>query len=60
MHQHNVVPFPGTTKESHLLSNIAAMKVMITPEELQLLNHLEKPKGNRYTETSMKAYGFDE
>jgi aryl-alcohol dehydrogenase-like predicted oxidoreductase len=58
--QQNVVPIPGTTKEAHLLSNIAANKVRFTAEELEKLNTLETASGYRYTEDAMKVYGFDD
>jgi aryl-alcohol dehydrogenase-like predicted oxidoreductase len=55
----NVIPIPGTTKEKHLLTNIAAEKINLSEDELVLLDNLEEAKGSRYTESTMKIYGFD-
>lgn len=60
MHQPGVVPIPGTTKQSHLLSNIAANNIELTHEELAILDQLGEAKGYRYTEAAMYAYGFEE
>lgn len=60
MHQPNVIPIPGTTKEAHLLTNSHAESVELTNEELFLLNKLPEAKGYRYVEAAMKAYGFDD
>lgn len=60
MHQPHVVPIPGTTKEAHLLANIHANKVSLTPEELDLLNGLTPAKGARYPEAALKVYGMPE
>lgn len=56
----NVVPIPGTTKEKHLLTNIAAEKVVLSKEDMALLDSLGEAKGMRYPESAMKTYGLDE
>jgi len=58
--QPGVVPIPGTTKKKHLLSNIDAEKVILTEDEVKILNTLNEAKGFRYTEAAMKAFGFEE
>lgn len=60
MGQSNVVPIPGTTKIHNLLSNIDAMSVQLSEADYQLLNKLAQPKGERYTESYMKAFQFDD
>src|SRR3990167_103535 len=60
MHQKDVVPIPGTTKLSHLLSNIGANDVTFTHDELKLLNDLSEAQGYRYTEATLRVYGFDD
>ncbi len=56
--QENVIPIPGTTKEANLLSNIAAMSIRLSAEDLQSLNALDQARGHRYTEEAMKMYGL--
>ncbi|EKD71751.1 MAG: aldo/keto reductase, partial [uncultured bacterium] len=60
MQHDNVIPIPGTTKEKNLLSNIRAQDIRLTDGEIKSLNELQKPIGDRYTESSMKAFEFDE
>lgn len=60
MSQPGVVPIPGTTKKSHLLSNINASQVALTAEALSMLNKLPHAKGMRYSEAAMRAYGFED
>ncbi len=55
-----VSPIFGTTKEDNLKSNILAMSLELSAQELTELNSLAGAKGLRYTETAMKAYGFDQ
>lgn len=60
MSQLGVVPIPGTTKELHLLSNIKASQIILTPEDLSVLKDLPHAEGMRYTKAAMIAYGFDD
>lgn len=54
----NIVPIPGTTKQSHLEENLAALDLTLTREELERINELA-PKGvaagERYPEMGMKV-----
>jgi len=53
-----IVPIPGTTKQSHLEENLAALDLTFTREELEHINELA-PKGvaagERYPEMGMKV-----
>jgi len=53
-----IVPIPGTTKQSHLEENLAALDLTFTREELERINELA-PKGiaagERYPEMGMKV-----
>lgn len=60
MHQQGVVPIPGTTKLSHLLSNVSARDITLSEQDLEILNKLESAQGYRYTEAAMRAYGFED
>lgn len=60
MQHDNVVPIFGTTKEKNLLNNVRAQDIKLTDSEIKSLNELQKPHGDRYTESSMKAFEFDE
>jgi aryl-alcohol dehydrogenase-like predicted oxidoreductase len=57
MHQ-DIVPIPGTTKESHLLSNIATEQINLTADELTLLNNFNPAQGGCYTDTTMKNFNL--
>lgn len=52
----NIIPIPGTTKRTHLESNIKAIEICLSPEEL---SHLDKiapfgiAAGKRYHESGM-------
>ena len=60
MHQKGVIPIPGTTKLSHLLSNIGANDIKYTHDELKMLDDLGEAQGYRYTEATLRTYGFDD
>lgn len=60
MQHENVIPIPGTTKEKNLLSNIQAQNIKLSDTEIKSLDELQKPIGDRYTESSMKEFEFDE
>jgi aryl-alcohol dehydrogenase-like predicted oxidoreductase len=60
MHQSNVLPIPGTTKETHLLSNIHSESIVLEEDNLTQLSELGCAQGYRYTEAAMKAYGFED
>jgi aryl-alcohol dehydrogenase-like predicted oxidoreductase len=53
-----IVPIPGTTRRAHLEENIAALELMLSPEDLARLNEVA-PKGvtagERYAERAMKV-----
>jgi aryl-alcohol dehydrogenase-like predicted oxidoreductase len=53
----NVVPIPGTTRRAHLEENIAALELILAPEDLERINEVA-PKGvtagERYPERAMK------
>jgi aryl-alcohol dehydrogenase-like predicted oxidoreductase len=52
----DVVSIPGTTKLPHLESNLAAMDVVLTPDDMARLEPLSaKVKGERYNEAGMRA-----
>lgn len=59
LHQENVVPIPGTTKEKNLMMNVQAGAIQFAEKELSLLSGLSEAKGYRYTEAAMKAYGLE-
>lgn len=51
-----VVTIPGTTKLSHLESNLGALEVELTPQDLEELAPLaSQVRGDRYTEGGMAA-----
>jgi aryl-alcohol dehydrogenase-like predicted oxidoreductase len=54
----DIVPIPGTTKQSHLEENLAALELTFTRQELERINELA-PKGiaagERYPEMGMKV-----
>lgn len=60
MQHENVIPIFGTTKEKNLLNNIRSQDIKLTDSETKSLNELQKPHGDRYTESSMKAFELDE
>ncbi len=60
MQHDNVIPIFGTTKEKNLISNIQAQNIRLSDTDIKSLNELQKPIGDRYTESSMKAFEFDE
>ncbi len=63
MYQENVVPIPGTKRLKYIIENADACKVNLSEDEFNQLNTISKKfkvKGQRYTETAMKSYGFDE
>ncbi len=49
-----IVPIPGTTKISRLEENQKAVEVQLSKEELELLNNLTQPKGDRYAPGMMR------
>jgi len=52
----DVVTIPGTTKRSHLESNLGALEVELSPEDLKDLEPLSgRVKGERYNEAGMRA-----
>lgn len=56
----DIVPIPGTTKQSHLEQNVAALKLKLTPEDLQELEAAMPPSaisGSRYSEAMMRMLG---
>jgi aryl-alcohol dehydrogenase-like predicted oxidoreductase len=54
----HVVAIPGTTRRSHLDSNVAALRVELTDEDLRSLDALvERVRGARYNEAGMAAVG---
>ena len=55
-----VVPIPGTTKKSNLLSNISAEKLVLKSEDLTTLDQLDSAQGHRYSEAAMKAFNFND
>ena len=54
------IAIAGTTKEKNLISNIKALEVHLTDDEIAQLSTLSNAKGYRYSEESMKLYGFDD
>ena len=54
----NIIPIPGTTKQKHIEENIAATEIVLTKEELDLIE-TAFPKGvasgSRYPEAMMKV-----
>jgi len=52
----DIVSIPGTTKLAHLESNLAALDVMLTPDDLAQLEGLaERVRGERYNPAGMRA-----
>ena len=55
-HGLTVVPIPGTRKRSRLLENAAATRIILTPEELALLEPIAgQVAGDRYPDMSATA-----
>ncbi|MGE5611232.1 MAG: aldo/keto reductase [Bacillota bacterium] len=54
----DVVPIAGTKRMGYLEENVGALKVMLTPADLERLNRIMPPEaiaGERYPEEGMKA-----
>ncbi len=52
----DIIPIPGTTKRTHLASNIEALDIYLSPEDLTELNHIAPlgvAAGSRYHEQGM-------
>lgn len=49
----DIAPIPGTRKVSRLEENAAAADVSLSPEELEALNALPRPEGDRYAASLM-------
>jgi aryl-alcohol dehydrogenase-like predicted oxidoreductase len=53
----DIVPIPGTTRRDHLEENIAALAIVLTPEDLSRIEALipiNAASGQRYNETGMR------
>lgn len=53
----DIVPIPGTTRRTHLEENLAALKIILTPDELAEINALAPlgaAAGLRYPEASLR------
>jgi aryl-alcohol dehydrogenase-like predicted oxidoreductase len=53
----DIVPIPGTKRRQYLESNVAAVELTLTPDELQQLGAIFEPaapRGDRYTPDLMK------
>ncbi len=53
----DVIPIPGTTKRAHLATNVAAVDLRLTPEEVDELRRLTdefEVAGDRYPASSMR------
>lgn len=60
---YNVVPIPGTKREKYLQENARATEVELSPQEWREISDLTNNfdvVGQRYTESAMKSFGFDE
>jgi aryl-alcohol dehydrogenase-like predicted oxidoreductase len=44
----HVLAIPGTQRRKYLEQNVAAAKILLTPEELAALEALPAPVGGRY------------
>jgi aryl-alcohol dehydrogenase-like predicted oxidoreductase len=56
----DVIPIPGTSFTQHLEENLAARDIVLSVEELEILNGIftrEKVQGNRYTHMAMTYHG---
>lgn len=52
----DIIPIPGTTKRTHLKSNIEALSIDLSPEDMAEINHIAPPgvaAGNRYHDAGM-------
>jgi aryl-alcohol dehydrogenase-like predicted oxidoreductase len=52
----DIVPIPGTTRRKHLEENVAAMDLVLLPQELDALNSAVPPgaaSGLRYLQAAM-------
>jgi aryl-alcohol dehydrogenase-like predicted oxidoreductase len=53
-----MLPIPGTTRQTHLEENLAALEIRFTPHDLARINEIA-PKGvaagERYAEGGMKV-----
>ena len=58
--QKRVVLISGTKKIKNLTTNMAAMTVSVSDQQMLQLDQLEEAKGYRYSAAAMKAYGFDD
>ncbi len=56
----NIIPIPGTTKQKHIEENITSTEIILTKDELELIETIF-PKGaasgSRYPEAMMKSVG---
>lgn len=55
-----IVPIPGTTKQAHLMENMACADLRFTPDEMKTLDEeISKVKiyGDRYTEVEQRRVG---
>ena len=58
----DVVPIPGTKRTSYLLENAAAVDVVLSPSDLQVLNDIFSPnniQGARYAPAGMQSLDRD-
>lgn len=54
---HDLIPIPGTTKRTHLIENIGALALSLSPDEGVHLNHIAPigiAHGTRYTDWGMQ------
>jgi aryl-alcohol dehydrogenase-like predicted oxidoreductase len=53
----DIVPIPGTTHRDHLEENVAALEIVLTPEDLshiEALIPINAASGQRYNEAAMR------
>jgi aryl-alcohol dehydrogenase-like predicted oxidoreductase len=54
----DIVPIPGTKRRTYLEENVGALRIVLTEEELNRINHAAPEgaaSGSRYAEASMKS-----
>ncbi|HAG62021.1 MAG TPA: aldo/keto reductase, partial [Coxiellaceae bacterium] len=54
------IAIAGTTKENNLISNIRALEIHLTDDEVELLSSIGNANGYRYSEEAMQLYGLDD
>jgi aryl-alcohol dehydrogenase-like predicted oxidoreductase len=55
-HGEDFVPIPGTTRREHLIENLGAIELKLTPEDLKRLEPIASLiKGERYDPERMKS-----